>query len=284
MITLVTGSNGQLGKTLNSITENNKQFIYLDKDELDITKENKLQEVILKYKIKSIVNCAAYTDVNRAETEKEKALEINSIAVLRLAKLAEKYNLRVIHISTDYVYGGLNKSEISEDEIINPQNYYGLSKSEGDNNIIKSKSDSIVIRTSWLYSRYGKNFVKNIIEKANDKDSINVVDDQFGCPTNAVDLAEAILKILRFKDRIDSKSKVYNFSNLGYTNWYNFAKYIIKQNKIECSVNKIKSNAINQRAKRPKFTITDKTKIISVFNIEIPHWKESLKKFLKKKS
>ena len=234
MITLVTGSNGQLGKTLNSITENNKQFIYLDKDELDITKENKLQEVILKYKIKSIVNCAAYTDVNRAETEKEKALEINSIAVLRLAKLAEKYNLRVIHISTDYVYGGLNKSEISEDEIINPQNYYGLSKSEGDNNIIKSKSDSIVIRTSWLYSRYGKNFVKNIIEKANYRDSINVVDDQFGCPTNAVDLAEAILKILRFKDRIDSKSKVYNFSNLGYTNWYNFAKYIIKQNKIEC--------------------------------------------------
>jgi len=284
MITLVTGSNGQLGKTLNSITENNKQFIYLDKDELDITKENKLQEVILKYKIKSIVNCAAYTDVNRAETEKEKALEINSIAVLRLAKLAEKYNLRVIHISTDYVYGGLNKSEISEDEIINPQNYYGLSKSEGDNNIIKSKSDSIVIRTSWLYSRYGKNFVKNIIEKANDKDSINVVDDQFGCPTNAVDLAEAILKILRFKDRIDSKSKVYNFSNLGYTNWYNFAKYIIKQNKIECSVNKIKSNAINQRTKRPKFTITDKTKIIAAFNIEIPHWKESLKKFLKKKS
>jgi len=284
MITLVTGSNGQLGKTLNSITENNKQFIYLDKDELDITKENKLQEVILKYKIKSIVNCAAYTDVNRAETEKEKAFEINSIAVLRLAKLAEKYNLRVIHISTDYVYGGLNKSEISEDEIINPQNYYGLSKSEGDNNIIKSKSDSIVIRTSWLYSRYGKNFVKNIIEKANDKDSINVVDDQFGCPTNAVDLAEAILKILRFKGRIDSKSKVYNFSNLGYTNWYNFAKYIIKQNKIECSVNKIKSNAINQRTKRPKFTITDKTKIIAAFNIEIPHWKESLKKFLKKKS
>ena len=284
MITLVTGSNGQLGKTLNSITENNKQFIYLDKDELDITKENKLQEVILKYKIKSIVNCAAYTDVNRAETEKEKAFEINSIAVLRLAKLAEKYNLRVIHISTDYVYGGLNKSEISEDEIINPQNYYGLSKSEGDNNIIKSKSDSIVIRTSWLYSRYGKNFVKNIIEKANDKDSINVVDDQFGCPTNAVDLAEAILKILRFKDRIDSKSKVYNFSNLGYTSWYNFAKYIIKQNKIECSVNKIKSNAINQRTKRPKFTITDKTKIIAAFNIEIPHWKESLKKFLKKKS
>ena len=284
MITLVTGSNGQLGKTLNSITENNKQFIYLDKDELDITKENKLQEVILKYKIKSIVNCAAYTDVNRAETEKEKAFEINSIAVLRIAKLAEKYNLRVIHISTDYVYGGLNKSEISEDEIINPQNYYGLSKSEGDNNIIKSKSDSIVIRTSWLYSRFGKNFVKNIIEKANDKDSINVVDDQFGCPTNAVDLAEAILKILRFKDRIDSKSKVYNFSNLGYTSWYNFAKYIIKQNKIECSVNKIKSNAINQRTKRPKFTITDKTKIIAAFNIEIPHWKESLKKFLKKKS
>lgn len=284
MITLVTGSNGQLGKTLHSITKNNKQFIYFDKDELDITKENKLQEVILKHKIKYIINCAAYTDVNRAETEKEKAFEINSIAVLRITKLAEKYNLRVIHISTDYVYGGLNKSEISEDEIINPQNYYGLSKSEGDNNIIKSKSDSIVIRTSWLYSRFGKNFVKNIIEKANDKESINVVDDQFGCPTNAVDLAEAILKILRFNGRIDSKSKVYNFSNLGYTSWYNFAKYIIEQNKIQCSVNKIKSNAINQRVKRPKFTITDKTKIIAAFNIEIPHWKESLKKFLKKKS
>jgi len=284
MITLVTGSNGQLGKTLHSITKNNKQFIYFDKDELDITKENKLQEVILKHKIKYIINCAAYTDVNRAETDKEKALEINSIAVLRIAKLAEKHNLRVIHISTDYVYGGLDKSEISEDEIVNPQNYYGFSKSEGDNNIIKSNSDSIVIRTSWLYSRFGKNFVKNIIEKANNKDSINVIDDQFGCPTNAVDLAEAILKILHFKGRIDSKSKVYNFSNMGYTSWHNFAKYIIKQNKIECSVNKIKSNAINQRAKRPKFAITDKTKIISVFKLEIPHWKESLEKFLKKKS
>jgi len=282
MITLVTGSNGQLGKTLRSITKNNKQFIYFDKDELDITKENKLQEVILKYEIKSIVNCAAYTNVDLAEAEKEKALEINSTAVLRLAKLGEKYNLRIIHISTDYVYGGLNKSEISEDEMVKPQNYYGLSKSEGDNYIIKSKSDSIVIRTSWLYSRFGKNFVKNIIEKANKKDSINVVDDQFGCPTNAIDLAEAILKILRFKGRIDSKSKVYNFSNLGYTSWYNFATYIIKQNKIECSVNKIKSNAINQIAKRPKFAITNKTKIISVFNLEIPHWKESLEKFLKK--
>ena len=281
MITLVTGSNGQLGKTIQSIVKNKSEFIFTDINSLDITKKEKIESVITSHDINCIVNCAAYTDVDGAEIEKEKADELNDNAIKNLVEISETYKLRLIHISTDYVYNGINKSAISEYEHVNPQNYYGISKLNGEKHIVNSISESIVIRTSWLYSSFGKNFVKTIIEKSKSKDLLKIVGDQYGCPTNAYDLANTIMQIIKSKDRFDKESKIYNFSNLGYTSWFEFAKVILKEINIKCNLEEIKTNEISQLSKRPKFTITNKTKIISAFNLIIPDWKESLMKFLK---
>ncbi len=282
MITLVTGSNGQLGKTIQSIVKKNTKFIFTDINSLDITKKKEIELFIKKYNIKCIVNCAAYTNVDKAEIEKEKADELNCNAVKNLAEISEIYKLRLIHISTDYVYNGINKSEISEHEYVNPQNYYGVSKLNGEKHIENSISESIVIRTSWLYSSFGKNFVKTILEKARSENLLKIVGDQYGCPTNAHDLANAIIQIIKSKDRINKESKIYNFSNLGYTTWFNFGKIILDYVSDNYNLEEIKTNEISQLSKRPKFAVTSKAKIISVFNLEIPHWKDSLKKFLKK--
>jgi len=281
MITLVTGSNGQLGKTIQSIVKNKSEFIFTDINSLDITKKKEIELYIKSYDINCVVNCAAYTNVDQAEIEKEKADELNCNAVKNLVEVSETYKLRLIHISTDYVYNGIDKSAITEYEHVNPQNYYGVSKLNGEKHIENSISESIVIRTSWLYSSFGKNFVKTIIEKSKDKDLLKIVGDQYGCPTNANDLADAIVRIIKSKDRIDEKSKIYNFSNLGFTSWFEFANVIAREINFNCSLEEIKTNEISQLSKRPKFTITNKTKIISAFNLKIPHWKESLKKFLK---
>ena len=283
MITLVTGSNGQLGKTIQSIVKNKSEFIFTDINSLDITKKKEIELFIKSYDINCVVNCAAYTNVDQAEIEKEKADELNCNAVKNLVEVSETYKLRLIHISTDYVYNGIDKSAITEYEHVNPQNYYGVSKLNGEKHIENSISESIVIRTSWLYSSFGKNFVKTIIEKSKDKDLLKIVGDQYGCPTNANDLADAIVRIVKSKDRIDEKSKIYNFSNLGFTSWFEFANVIAREINFNCSLEEIKTNEISQLSKRPKFTITNKTKIISAFNLKIPHWKESLKKFLKNK-
>lgn len=282
MITLVTGSNGQLGKTIQSIVKKNTKFIFTDINSLDITKKKEIELFIKRYNIKCIVNCAAYTNVDKAEIEKEKADELNCNAVKNLAEISEIYKLRLIHISTDYVYNGINKSEISEHEYVNPQNYYGVSKLNGEKHIENSISESIVIRTSWLYSSFGKNFVKTILEKARSENLLKIVGDQYGCPTNAHDLANAIIQIIKSKDRINKESKIYNFSNLGYTTWFNFGKIILDYVSDNYNLEEIKTNEISQLSKRPKFAVTSKAKIISVFNLEIPHWRDSLKKFLKK--
>tara|TARA_A100001011_G_scaffold37925_1_gene35934 strand:- start:55 stop:906 length:852 start_codon:yes stop_codon:yes gene_type:complete len=283
MITLVTGSNGQLGKTIQSIVKNKSEFIFTDINSLDITKKKEIELFIKSYDINCVVNCAAYTNVDQAEIEKEKADELNCNAVKNLVEVSETYKLRLIHISTDYVYNGIDKSAITEYEYVNPQNYYGVSKLNGEKHIENSISESIVIRTSWLYSSFGKNFVKTIIKKSKDKDLLKIVGDQYGCPTNANDLADAIVRIVKSKDRIDEKSKIYNFSNLGFTSWFEFANVIAREINFNCSLEEIKTDEISQLSKRPKFTITNKTKIISAFNLKIPHWKESLKKFLKNK-
>tara|TARA_X000000950_G_C13763762_1_gene597993 strand:+ start:234 stop:1085 length:852 start_codon:yes stop_codon:yes gene_type:complete len=281
MITLVTGSEGQLGKTIQSIVKNKSEFIFTDINSLDITKKKEIELFIKSYDINCVVNCAAYTYVDQAEIEKEKADELNCNAVKNLVEVSETYKLRLIHISTDYVYNGIDKSAISEYEHVNPQNYYGVSKLNGEKHIENSISESIVIRTSWLYSSFGKNFVKTILEKVKSKNSLKIVGDQYGCPTNANDLADAIIRIVKSKDRIDEKSKIYNFSNLGFTSWFEFASVIVREINFNCSLEEIKTNEIIELSKRPKFTITNKTKIISAFNLKIPHWKESLKKFLK---
>jgi len=283
MITLVTGSNGQLGKTIKSIVNGNSKFIFTDIKDLDITKKKEIELCVKNNNVNCIVNCAAYTNVDDAEIEKQKAEELNTNAVKNLVEIAETYKLKLIHISTDYVYNGIDKSAISEHNYVDPQNHYGISKLNGEKYINKSDSESITIRTSWLYSSFGKNFVKTIVEKAKSENLLKVVGDQYGCPTNANDLAHAIIKIISVKHKIDEISKTYNYSNLGYTSWFNFAKTIIKEIKSDCQLEKIKTNRISQLAKRPKFANTNKDKVISAFNLKIPHWKISLNKFLKNK-
>ncbi len=284
MITLITGSNGQLGLTLKSITKKNPSFFYTDKQSLDITKKDKLESFIKKFKISCIINCAAYTDVDQAEIEKQEAYKVNCDAVKNLSDISKNYNLKLIHISTDYVYNGEDNSPLSEETLTDPLNYYGKSKREGEEHILNSDSESIIIRTSWLYSRFGKNFVKNIIKNSKIKSSLDIVGDQFGCPTNALDLASAIITIIDKNIKFDYSSKIYNYSNLGYTTWFNFAKFIINEisHRFDLKLNKIETGKTNQLAVRPKFTVTDKTKIMNTFDLKIPHWEDSLEKFLKK--
>ena len=278
---LVTGCNGQLGSEFQNIKSKYPGFNFFFKDlDLDISNKQGLEEFISSKKIHIILNTAAYTNVNQAEIEKEKADLINSFAVKNLVELSEKYQCKLIHFSTDYVYSGLDKKPIEENSPKIPLNYYGISKRNGEVFIEESQSESIIIRTSWLYSFYGNNFVNTIFNKAKNESEINIVNDQYGCPTYAKDLALDTMNILMSKLKLDFKGKVYNYSNLGSTNWSNFAKKIIKYSKFECEVCEVSSLFFNSIVKRPKYAITSKDKIINNFNLNIPMWEESLKTYL----
>ena len=278
---LVTGSNGQLGSEFKNLKSKYPEFNFFLKDiELDITDKSRVEDFIFKNNINIILNTAAYTDVNKAEIEKEKANLINSFGVKNLVELSEKYHCKLIHFSTDYVYNELNSELIDEGNSTNPINYYGKSKRDGEVFIEKSFSESIIIRTSWLYSSFGKNFVSKIIEKAKIDVEINVVNDQYGCPTYAKDLAEDTLRILSSKLKLNFDGKIYNYSNLGSTNWSDFAKKIIKYLEIECQVREVSSTFFSSGVIRPKYSITNKDKIINNFNLNIPMWEDSLKTYL----
>ncbi len=197
-----------------------------------------------------------------------------------MVELAEKYNYKLIHYSTDYVYNGENNNPLTEKSTTNPVNYYGYSKREGEKHIENSYSESIVIRTSWLYSNFGNNFVKSIISKIEKKEKINVINDQFGCPTNAKDLAFDTIKIIKSGIKLDKHGKIYNYSNLGFTNWSNFAKKIVEFLNVEYNVEEVSTEFFNTNVLRPKFSVTDKNKIVNTFNLNIPHWEDSLKNYL----
>ena len=278
---LVTGCNGQLGSEFKNLISKYPEFNFFFKDiDLDISQKSRIEDFILNNNINIILNTAAYTDVNKAEIEKEKANLINSFGVKNLVELSEKYHCKLIHFSTDYVYDGVSSELLDESTSTNPINYYGKSKREGEVFIEKSFSESIIIRTSWLYSFYGKNFVNTIIKKAKIDTEINVVNDQHGCPTHAKDLAEDTMRILTSKLKLNFDGKIYNYSNLGSTSWSDFAKEIIKYSEIECEVREVSSTFFNSNVKRPKYSITNKDKIISNFNLNIPIWKDSLKTYL----
>ena len=278
---LITGCNGQLGSEFKNLTSKYPEFNFFFKDiDLDISVKSGIEVFILNNNINIILNTAAYTDVNKAEVEKQKVNLINSFGVKNLVELSEKYHCKLIHFSTDYVYDGVNPELINEDAHTNPINYYGKSKREGEIFIEKSFSESIIIRTSWLYSSFGKNFVNTIIKKAKTHNEINIVNDQYGCPTFAKDLAEDTMRILNSKLKLNFDGKIYNYSNLGSTNWSDFAKEIIKYSELECKVNEVSSNFFNSIVKRPKYLITNKDKIISNFNLNIPVWEDSLKTYL----
>jgi dTDP-4-dehydrorhamnose reductase len=278
---LVTGCNGQLGSEFKNIASKYPDINFFFKDlDLDISNKEDLENYIINKNINVILNTAAYTNVSNAEIEKNKADLINSFAVKNLVELSEKYNCKLIHYSTDYVYDGLDKKPMKESFPANPLNYYGISKRNGEIFIEKSFSESIIIRTSWLYSFYGNNFVNTIIEKAKKESEIHVVNDQFGCPTHAKDLALDTINILKSKLKLDFDGKVYNYSNLGSTSWSNFAIKIIELSKIECKIHEVSSTFFKSTIKRPKYSITNKDKIISNFNLNIPKWEHSLKAYL----
>ena len=276
---LVTGASGQLGQQFkNNVSKSDHEFYFTDEDELDITKKKEILDYIIIYKIEIIINCAAYTNVNDAETNKKRAIKVNLDAVRNLVEVCEEKKIKMIHFSTDYVYSSDNLSPIDEESNINPINYYGISKREGEKIIEKSSSDSIIIRTSWLYSMYGNNFVKTMIEKGENQEKIYVINDQFGCPTYSKDLVECTLNII-VSNKLNNY-KVYNFSNEGYTNWYDFTKKIFELKKINCPIIAVSSDNYKSVADRPKYCITDKSRIKDIFNITIRKWDEALEEFI----
>ena len=276
---LVTGANGQLGQEFkNNVSNSDHEFSFKDENELDITKKKEILENVTDYKIELIINCAAYTNVNDAESNKRQAIKVNFDAVRNLVEVCEEKKIKMIHFSTDYVYNSNNLNPVKEDSDINPINYYGFSKREGEKIIEKSSSDSIIIRTSWLYSKYGNNFVKTLIKKGENSEKIFVINNQFGCPTYSKDLVDCTLKILavnKFKNH-----KVYNFSNEGFTNWYDFAKKIFELKRINSKIFPIDSINYKSKAIRPKYSITDKSRIKDIFNINIRNWDEALEEFI----
>ena len=276
---LVTGANGQLGQEFkNNVSNSNHKFYFTNVNELDITKKKEILDYVTIYKIELIINCAAYTNVDDAEINKRQAIKVNLDAVKNLIEICEEKKLKMIHFSTDYVYNSDNLNPINEDSYINPINYYGISKREGERIIEKSLSDSIIIRISWLYSMYGNNFVKNMIQKGENGDKIYVINDQFGCPTYSKDLVDCTLNII--DSNKFNKHKIYNFSNEGFTNWFEFTKKIFELKKITCDVLPVDSNSYKTTATRPKFSVTNKSRIKDIFNLKIRSWDEALEEFI----
>jgi dTDP-4-dehydrorhamnose reductase len=282
---LITGANGQLGNEIKflSFQYKNFNFIYTDVEELDISSYSKVERYFFNTQIDLIINCAAYTAVDKAEKEIDKAKRINSIGPLNLRLIAQKNKIPLIHISTDYVFDGRNYRPYKENDLTNPKTIYGKTKLEGEKNVLDYEK-SIVIRTSWLYSTFGQNFVKTILKIAKENDTIRVVFDQIGSPTYAANLAETIVKI---SQEILSQNKniiygLYHYSNEGVCSWYDFAKEIIDYKKIECHIDAVKSEEFPRPAERPFYSVLDKSKIKQNFKISVPHWKDSLKQCLEK--
>lgn len=277
---LITGANGQLGNEIRRLSvnhENNFRFFFTDISELDITDLQAVESFIKENHIKYIVNCAAYTAVDKAEDDIELCYKINKNAVINLGIAATNNGAKVIHVSTDYVYDGTSTKPYIETDKVNPQSVYGKSKLDGELGLLNSCPESIIIRTAWLYSIFGNNFVNTMIKYGKERESLNVVADQTGSPTNATDLAQAIIKILDYSEANGFEAGIYHYSNEGITTWYDFALAIHKDAGItSCKVNPITTNQYPTKATRPKYSVLDKSKIKSTFNLSIPEWKDSL--------
>ncbi len=279
---LVTGSNGQLGNEIKCLSEQypTYNFIYTDVEELNIADYQQIDYFFKNNNIQYIINCAAYTAVDKAEQEADLARYINANAVKYLSQIAKKNDAYIIHISTDYVFDGRSHMPYTEDDPICPASAYGKTKAEGENEMKNYAEKGIIIRASWLYSSFGHNFIKTILKYGKERGTLNVVFDQIGTPTYAADLAKVILDIipqLAFKTGIET----YHFSNEGVSSWYDFAKEIVALSSFECVLNPIRTEDYPLPAPRPHYSVFDKAKIKKEFNIEIPYWKDSLKKCLK---
>lgn len=278
---LVTGANGQLGSEIKRIVptlDSTFNFIFTDVDTLDITNLECIDQFVKDNHIHYIINCAAYTAVDKAEDDIDICYRINRDAVKNLAIAANKYSVRIIHVSTDYVFDGTKTTPYVETDPVSPQSVYGKSKEEGEQALIQHcPLQSIIIRTAWLYSIYGNNFVKTMIRLGQERDEINVVADQTGTPTNAADLAHAIIQIMYFSERNDFNYGIYHYSNMGITTWYDFTLAIHRFAGIKCKVNPITTSEYPTKAARPHYSVLDKTKITETFGLKIPEWEDSLK-------
>lgn len=282
MNVLITGAKGQLGLELASLESKFPNFIFFfaDKSLLNIANFKEVESYISKNKIDVIVNCAAYTNVDKAEDEPEMVNEVNHLAVKNLGEIAKKHHIKLIHISTDYVFDGNSSIPYAETDNTNPKNVYGISKLKGEKALLEiNPKNSIIIRTSWLYSEFGNNFVKSILKLSKEKESISVVSDQIGSPTYAKDLATAILKMLPM---IQCEGvEIYHYANKGQCSWFQFASAIIELVQHNCEVLPISSELFKSKAKRPKYSLLNTEKIAQVFNLEIPNWEDSLEECIK---
>jgi len=275
---LVTGAKGQLGSEIRALSELHSEhhFVFVSSEECDIRDSGAIKNQIEVNSIDAIINCAAYTAVDLAEDNPKEAFDVNALAVRNLATLAEKYDLRLVHISTDYVFDGKFTSPIHADEKKNPLGVYGNSKAEGEDYILDSTSDSIIIRTSWVYSAFGKNFVKTMLRLMTERDEISVVGDQLGSPTYANDLAHACIQIITQKKPISSRSRIYHFSNSGIISWYEFAQAIAEISSSPVTIHKVKTEDYPTRAVRPSYSALSTDGIQRDFGIQIRDWRSAL--------
>lgn len=274
---LVTGANGQLGSELNVLSMNypNYQWIFADRTKVTLDNLDLLNTQLENIQPNIILNCGAYTAVDKAESEKELAFTINNLAVELIAKYASENNVKLIHISTDYVFDGSSAIALKEEAPTNPINVYGESKLAGEIACLNNNPDSIIIRTSWVYSKFGNNFVKTMQRLMQERESINVINDQIGSPTYAADLAQVMIDVLESSNWVPG---IYNYSNEGEISWYEFALSIKEFGDYNCNVGGIPSSSYPTPAKRPEFSLLDKKKIRTLYNVNVPHYKESLSK------
>ena len=278
---LVTGSNGQLGSEIREISDRyeNYNFVFTDVEELDLTISEDIDSFFTDNKIDVCVNCAAYTAVDKAEDEIGLAMLVNSTAVDNLSKVCNNNGTLLFHISTDYVFNGKHFMPYSETDTVSPDSQYGLSKLKGEEAVMLNCDKAIIVRTSWLYSSHGNNFVKTLIKLGNERDQLSVVSDQVGTPTYAADLAEAIMVMIASFDETKPK-EIYHFSNEGAISWYDFGKAIMKLSNIECAINPIDSKDYPSKANRPFYSVLSKSKIKKHYGVNVPYWEDSLRRMI----
>ena len=280
---LVTGANGQLGSEIKSLSNQFEgyRFYFCNRDNLDITNKPVVEKYIIENDIHIIINCAAYTAVDNAEDNLKTADLINHVAVANIGEISKKLQLKLIHISTDYVFDGTHHIPYTENDKTMPIGVYGKTKHKGENALLELKlANSIIIRTAWLYSSFGNNFVKTMLRLANERDNLGIINDQIGSPTYAKHLAQTILEILpKLKNK---NTEIFHYTNEGICSWYDFSKAIFDIKNIDCTVNPIPTTAYPTKAKRPYYSVLNKQKIKETYNIQIPYWKDALKECLDK--
>ena len=279
---LVTGANGQLGSEIRHISAlyPSYDFLFTTKEDLPIENKDAVKMFFEKQQIDYCINCAAYTAVDKAEAEKEKAFLINADAAGILASICSDHHTKLIHISTDYVYAGNALLPLKEEDAVDPLNVYGWSKLKGEELILNRYPSALIIRTSWVYSSYGNNFVKTMLRLFKEKESLNIVNDQYGCPTYAADLAAIIMKFVEGMENNNEYAGIVNYCNTGITTWFYFAQAIKEFVNSSCKILPVSTSQYPTAAKRPLYSVLDTSKIKKMLSADIPSWKDSLHKCL----